>query len=502
MLGLGVDSWSRAGHRRGRRRCCLFVLAWLGADVATRFQFVVMAVLVAALASFYVGAFGCDSTPASWRMAGARRRARSASGSVFAIFFPAVTGFTQGVSMSGDLKDPGRSLPRGTFAAVGLSTVVYVVGGDPLRRRAAPQRTSHRRHGGDAVRSRSSGLLIDAGVDRRHALVGDGLVPRRAAHPAVAGGGSGLSGPQSSSPKGHGPTNNPRRGVLLSAGDRPRHGRPRQPQRHRPRRLDVLPHLLRAAQLRHLLRGTAPRARPSGRGSASSTNGSACSAPWPASARCWPSTSFAGVAALLVMFVIYQYLSRRPAPERWADSPPSHYFQRAKESIRAMSNEEQHARNWRPQVLAFSADPRRRERLIRFASWLEGGSGLTVAVRVLQGEGAVMRRQRDHAADELRAEIEALGLDVYSRVVLAADGMEALPVVVQSFGVGAPQGQYRVVWLAGEPRRRPSRSVRPVAPRRGPPWSQRRHDVERRAAVGGVCGAIEAESANRRLVEQ
>ena len=45
---------------------------------------------------------------------------------LFAIFFPAVTGFTQGSSMSGDLKDPGRSLPRGTFAAVGLSVVIYV----------------------------------------------------------------------------------------------------------------------------------------------------------------------------------------------------------------------------------------------------------------------------------------------------------------------------------------------------------------------------------------
>ena len=29
--------------------------------------------------------------------------------SAFAIFFPAVTGFTQGVSMSGDLKNPGKS---------------------------------------------------------------------------------------------------------------------------------------------------------------------------------------------------------------------------------------------------------------------------------------------------------------------------------------------------------------------------------------------------------
>jgi amino acid transporter len=44
---------------------------------------------------------------------------------IFAIFFPAVTGFTQGISMSGDLENPGKSLPLGTFLAVGISIVVY-----------------------------------------------------------------------------------------------------------------------------------------------------------------------------------------------------------------------------------------------------------------------------------------------------------------------------------------------------------------------------------------
>ena len=103
----------------------LFGLALAGADVATRFQVVIMGVLVVALASFYVGAiasFDSSTLSRSWTSpAGA-----IGFWAIFAIFFPAVTGFTQGVSMSGELADPGRSLPRGTFAAVGLSTIVYV----------------------------------------------------------------------------------------------------------------------------------------------------------------------------------------------------------------------------------------------------------------------------------------------------------------------------------------------------------------------------------------
>lgn len=45
---------------------------------------------------------------------------------IFAIFFPAVTGFTAGVNMSGDLRDPKRSIPVGTLAAIGTGLVVYV----------------------------------------------------------------------------------------------------------------------------------------------------------------------------------------------------------------------------------------------------------------------------------------------------------------------------------------------------------------------------------------
>jgi amino acid transporter len=102
----------------------LFVLTWLGADWATRFQYFVLAALTAALGVFVLGSAGAwdgGLLDANW----AAPLGGLPFWTAFAIFFPAVTGFTQGVSMSGDLANPARSIPKGVLSAVALSVVIY-----------------------------------------------------------------------------------------------------------------------------------------------------------------------------------------------------------------------------------------------------------------------------------------------------------------------------------------------------------------------------------------
>ena len=109
----------------------LFFLTWLGADWATKFQYIVMFLLVFALASFFIGGIMQWDYGQMVQNFAAPTFADPEKSLpfwiLFAIFFPAVTGFTQGVNMSGDLKDPGKAIPMGTFLAVGLSTIIYLL---------------------------------------------------------------------------------------------------------------------------------------------------------------------------------------------------------------------------------------------------------------------------------------------------------------------------------------------------------------------------------------
>jgi len=95
----------------------------------------------------------------------------------------------------------------------------------------------------------------------------------------------------------------------------------------------------------------------------------------------------AAVVAVVLLFAVYQYVAGSVGVNRWADSGRSHRFQRIREDLHAISAEPEHPRHWRPILLAFADDAERRERLLRFASWLEGRSGLTTLISFVEGDG-------------------------------------------------------------------------------------------------------------------
>ena len=144
----------------------------------------------------------------------------------------------------------------------------------------------------------------------------------------------------------------------------------------------------------------------------------------------------AGAIAFALLIATHQFLGYTTGRVRWADSSRSYSFQRIRQHLVSMSEGEEHPRDWRPVILAFSDDPVRRERLMRFGSWIEGGSGLTTAIRMLAGEGIQGRREGEAAEAELARDVRERGLDAFARVIVASDVAAAFPVVLQAAGLG------------------------------------------------------------------
>lgn len=427
----------------------LFIFAWLGADWATRFQYVVMAVLFAALLSFFVGGFlHWDSglLAKNWTAP----RTGLDFWVLFAIFFPAVTGFTQGVSMSGDLKDPGKSLPAGTFAAVGLSIIIYILS-SVIFAAALPADVLTSDYtamnkvayfgslvtAGVIAATLSSAMASFLGAPRiLQSLAADRIFPFLTFFA-----------------KGSGPNGNPRRGVLLSTGIA--YATVAYGELNLIAPVVSMFFLISYGLLNYATyyeaRSHSPSFRPRFRYFHqwfSLVGALACLGTMLAV------DLTAGIVAVAVLFAIFQYLKRTAGPSRWADSRRSHHLQQTRIHLLAAEAEPEHPRDWRPQILAFSDNPERCCQLLQFSSWIEGGSGLSTVVQILEGEGIKMRRIKEETEKQLRLDIAREGIQAFALVMVAPDLQTGIQAIAQAYGIGALRANTILLNWLGRPSNR------------------------------------------------
>jgi len=409
----------------------LFSMAWMGADWATKFQYIVMGLLIIALISFFAGAllkFETRLVVQNW--------SPPENGLpfwvLFALFFPAVTGFTQGVNMSGDLENPGKSIPQGTFWAVGISAVIYFAAAflfagastnaDMIADYDSMKRISYFPTlvtAGVLAATLSSAMASFLGAPRiLQSLAADKIFT--------------FLNPFS---KGYGEASNPRRGVLLSGGIA----------------LVIISfgNLNLVAQIVSMFflisygllnyatfyesRTKSPFFRPR----------FTYFRPWMSLAgflTCAGAMlaidASTGIVAFSIIFAIYQYLKHYSGPARWADSRRSYFLQKARENIRAAAVEKEHDRDWRPVILAMTRESKRLHQIMGFAAWIEGESGITSAVRIIQGQGAKSALERKKAAKQLSSDLLQIESTAFPLVLAASDISEVLPTLAQSYGIG------------------------------------------------------------------
>ncbi len=86
--------------------------------------------------------------------------------------------------------------------------------------------------------------------------------------------------------------------------------------------------------------------------------------------------------------------------------------------------------------MVFSDRSERREPLLHFASWIQGRSGFTTIVRLLEGDGLKMMKLKNEADAEIQADIKKLGMEAFHLAVVTAQFDLGLETLVQSFGIG------------------------------------------------------------------
>jgi amino acid transporter len=403
------------------------VLAMVSAKVAIRAQYFIMFGIAISLISLI---FGSPVEQSDIEMWGAADRNSEGFWIVFAVFFPAVTGIMAGVNMSGDLKNPSKSIPKGTFYAIGVGYIVYMVLPIILANRADaltliedPLIMRKMAWWGDAILIGVWGATLSSAVGSvlgaprvLQALARDGVLPRWLRWLG----------------RGDGEDDSPRLGTLLTMfvallavylGN-----------------LNIIAPVLTmfflttygvlnaAAGIERLL--DSPSFRPEFKVH-------------------WSFSLLGAVGCLAVMFLInavatllafvfiatiFLWLKRREMKSAWGDVGKGLWMALIRFGLMRISNEKE-AKTWRPNPLVLSGAPTKRWHLIDFANSITHNRGILTIATVLTSDNIDPIRQKN-MEENIRDFLSKRSIQGLVRVISSPDTFKGAEDLVKSYGLG------------------------------------------------------------------
>ena len=402
-------------------------LALTSAHAAIRAQYVTMGAIALSLLSLFLGT-PVESTPAELALAASHDPAPFWV--VFAVFFPAVTGIMAGVNMSGDLQNPGRSIPRGTFSAILVGYGVYMaipvfmvwrgetgaLISDPLvMRRIA--------FWGDAILLGVWGATLSSAVGSilgaprvLQALARDGILPR-----SLHWLGNG-SGPQDA----------PRAGTLVTLGlalVAVWFGN-----------LNIIAPVLTmfflttygvlniSAGLEKLIQSPSFRPLFKVHWSLSLLGAAGCFGVM------FLINPVATVVAVLVVLAIFLLLERQGLEAAWGDVRMGIWLALTRAGLLRLKKQVD-PRNWRPHLLVLSGAPMKRWHLLELASSITHNRGILNVATVLGTPSVSLERKRALESG-IRDFLSKRGIESLVRVVSADDPFAGSEALVETYGLG------------------------------------------------------------------
>ncbi len=409
-------------------------LALISADVAIKAQYIIMAAIALSLIALF---FGHDVVPDPSDAINFAQVERVGFWAVFAVFFPAVTGIMSGVNMSGDLKDPIRSIPRGTLAAVIVGYVIYM---------AIPYILVTR------TPTASQALLNpDLMVMKRIALFGqfkiDTIILGVWGATLSSALGSILGAPRIlqalardnilPSPlrwlgKGNGPNDDPRYGTLFTLGivlavvclgS-----------------LDAIAPVLSmfflttylvlniAAGIEGFLQSPSFRPTFKVHWSLSMLGALGCIAVM------FLINPVATIVALVIVGLIYFWLERRQIESTWGDVRQGVWMTIVRAALLNIDDTAD-PKNWRPHLLVLSGTPTKRWHLVEMARSFTHNRGLiTVASILPSGSRSIV--QQEKAQVTLRDFLERKGVQAFTKIITADDPFVGTQQLLETYGIG------------------------------------------------------------------
>ncbi|MEM7793243.1 MAG: Na-K-Cl cotransporter [Cyanobacteria bacterium P01_C01_bin.118] len=400
-------------------------LALKSADIAIKAQYVIMGAIILSLVSL---AFGSSAPPTELPIPA--DAGQVSFWAVLAVFFPAVTGIMSGVNMSGDLKDPKKSIPMGTLAAVGVGYAIYM---------AIPLLLSNR--------ADTNSLIADPLIMRKIAFWGDAILLGVWGATLSSALGSILGAPRVLQAlardnilpqrlrwlgNGHGPTDEPRLGTLFTLGvvlavvcigD-----------------LDAIAPVLTmfflttymvlnvAAGIEGFLQS--PSFRPTFR------------IPWYVSllgalgciAIMFLINSGATVAAAIIVLTIYLWLERREIRTTWGDVRQGIWLSLVRAGLHNIADNAD-PKNWRPHLLVLSGAPTKRWHLIELATDFTHNRGLITVASILP-TGARSLKQQEQIRSTIRDYLEKRGIQAFVKLIEASDTSKGAQQLIDTYGIG------------------------------------------------------------------
>ncbi len=411
----------------------VFACVFIGAGWTIKVQYFILAILGASLISFFLGgtlSFDSELLAENW---GSHFTVKEDLFTIFALFFPAVTGIMAGANMSGDLKEPSKSIPQGTIWSIIVTGLIYAAMAFVLAGcRTSESLIDNRMIVGDIAvwpiliiagvfaATLSSALGSMMGAPRiLQALAKDRVFPSLMVFAS-----------------GSGPASEPRRAIIVTfvlsqicilVAD-----------------LDTIAPLITMAFM--ITYGTInlatfyesitknPSYRPSFKYSHWSTSllgAVGCITVMFLIHWIWATVS------ILMMSAIYYYIYQKQVVSRWGDLNSGLLFERTRRNLLKLEKYLYHPKNWRPIILVMSGASWTRPRLAIFGHWLTSGHGILSLGQVIQGDVEFRLDRIENQERILQTFIEEQELEAFPNVVAAPYLTQGIEYLIQCNGLGA-----------------------------------------------------------------